>query len=149
MPESAPPLNPEVGGAWSQHSLKEAYWRGQHGKLQCEAWFQCSCSCLVKHMLNYPDRSQSWCCFNHSVLFTLIPGSSLEASESQFSSALFHSGLIWKMSFCRDVQTCHILSSPSQRPVDHWVIQAGRHLKRFLVQTSVQSRDRHEIRWGS
>lgn len=53
------------------------------------------------------------------------------------------------MTFCRDVRTCHILFSPSQRAQDHRIVWIGRHLKRSLVQTSAQSRDRNEVGWGS
>lgn len=53
------------------------------------------------------------------------------------------------MSFCRDVQTRHILSSPWEWALDHRIIQVGRDLRRSLVQTSAQRRDRHAVRWGS
>lgn len=79
-------------------------------------------------------------------VYTEISGSSCEV---QFISGQFHSELNWKMSSCRDVWTCHILSSPSQRAQDHRIGWIGRHLNRSLVQTSAQSRDGNEVGWGS
>lgn len=99
----------------------------------------------VKHTHKYPARSESWCCIPGLILFTQRY---LDLAV-KFSSFLVSSTLNWKMSLCRDVRTCHILSSPSQRAQDHRIGWIGRHLKRSLVQTSAQSRDGNEVGRGS